>query len=192
MKRILLVLAASVALSASGQVGQEAPKTASGAAVDSRQPTTVIIQGNDSRTHELQLSQAACPVQILQASFERPAQFMLTAHSQVDDTPTLRLEYQNLSGKDIDSVLLTGWIKVKDNPYQLDSVTHPFQMELSREALLGKNVQATQALKLVSNAIGFDRIELSRVNYADGTAWTPERRSCVYSNMGATERARAW
>jgi len=216
MKRFLLVLAASAALSAWGQVGQEAPKTASGAAVNSRQPATVIIQGADGTTHELQVpvtigqmqgllvqsadaadlenrigSQAGCPVQIVNASFDRPAEFMLTARSRANSAPTLRLDYRNFSGKDIESVVLTGWIKVKGSPYQLDSVTHSVRLDLSRQALLGKDVQATQALKLSANAIGFDRIELSQVTYVDGTTWKPQR-NCVYANVGSTERAKAW
>ncbi len=214
MKRLLLVLATSAALTAWGQAGQETPK---GAGANSDQPATVIIQGADGRTHELQVpvtmsqmqgllaqaadaadlenmitSQSGCPVQILNASFDRPAQLILTSHSQAGNAPSLHLEYRNSSGKDIQSVLLTGWIKVKDNPYQLDSVSHPFQLELSRSVLLGKDVQAAQVLNLVGNAIGFDRIELTQVTYADGTTSTPERRKCVYSNMGTTERAKAW
>jgi hypothetical protein len=81
--------------------------------------------------------QARCPVQILKASFERPARLMLTSHDPLE------------------------------------------------------NVQAAEALKLAGNAIGFDRIELSQVTYADGTTWSPERRSCVYANVGVTERAKA-
>ena len=104
--------------------------------------------------------------------------------------PTLRLDYRNFSGKDIELVVLTGWIKVKDSPYQLDSVSHSAQLELSRKALLGRDVQATQALKLRANAIGFDRIELSQVTYSDGSSWKPQRK-CVYANAGSTERATA-
>ena len=210
MKRLLLVLVTSAALSAWGQVGQETPKTAK-----SDQPATVIIQGVDGRTHELQVpatlgqlnglvqgpgavdlehsssAQTGCPVQIVNASFDRPAELMLTARSRADSAPTLRLDYRNFSGKDIESVVLTGWIKVKDSPYQLDSVTHSVQLDLSRKGLLGKDVQATQALKLSANAIGFDRIELSQVTYVDGTTWKPQR-NCVYANVGSSERAKAW
>ena len=212
MKQLLLVLATMAALSAWGQAGQE---TAKGAGVNSDQPATVIIQGADGRTHELQVpatlgqlnglvqgpgavdmehvvsNQAGCPVQIVNASFDRPAELMLTARSRADSAPTLRLDYRNFSGKDIESVVLTGWIKVKDSPYQLDSVAHSVQLDLSRKALLGKDVQATEALKLSANAIGFDRIELSQVTYVDGTTWKP-RRNCVYANVGSTERAKAW
>jgi hypothetical protein len=202
MKRILLVLAASAALSASGQVGQEVPKTASGAQANSSQTTKVWVLGADGQMQEMQVigrssgvvdldrmrAQAGCPVQILNASFGRPAQLMLTAQSEADDGPTLHLDYGSFSGKQIETAVFTGWIKVKDSPYQLDSVAHPFQLEVSQEALSGGG----HAFKLVSNAIGFDRIELSRVTYADGTTWTPERRSCVYANVGGTERANAW
>ena len=136
-------------------------------------------------------NQTGCPVQIVDASFDRPAELMLTARSRADSAPTLRLDYRNFSGKDIESVVLTGWIKVKDSPYQLDSVTHSIQLDLSRKGLLGKDVQATQALRLSANAIGFDRIELSQVIYVDGTTWKPQR-NCVYANVGSTERAKAW
>ncbi len=212
MRRFLLVVAASAALSAWGQAGLEAPKGTNGAGVSSNQHTTVVVQGADGQWHELQTpatlgqlqrlvqgpgavdlenmisSQAGCPVQILNASFERPAQLMLTSQTNTSTGPTLRLDYRNFSGKEIDSAVFTGWIKVKDSPYQLDSVTHAFQLEVSQNALL----VGGQAFKLASNAIGFDRIELSRVVYADGTTWTPERQSCVYANMGVTERAKAW
>jgi hypothetical protein len=213
MKRLFMILATSAALSAWGQGGLEAPKTAGGAGANSGQSTAVWIQGADGRMHELRVpvtlgqlqglvqgpgvvdlehtnsNQAGCPVQILNASFDRPAQLMLTSHVRTDDAPTLQLEYRNSSGKEIDSVLLTGWIKVKDSPYRLDSVAHPFELELSPKMLRG---DGGKAFRLVSNAIGFDRIELSRVIYADGSTWTPERQSCVYANQGLTQRAKDW
>jgi hypothetical protein len=154
---------------------------------NSHAPVQVVAPSDLSN---FQSTQDGCPVRILNGSFERPAQLMLTVQAQVDTGPTLRLDYRNFSGKDIESVVLTGWIKVKDSPYQLDSVTHPFSLELSREAL-GKDVEATQALKLASNALGLDRIELSQVIYADGTTWKPERKNCIYRPGGNLERAEA-
>ena len=151
-----------------------------------------LVQGRSTIDLENMISsQSGCPVQIVNAYFERPAEFMLTAHSRAQSAPTLRLDYRDFSGKDIESVVLTGWIKVKDNPYQLDSVSHSVALQLSRKALLGKDVQATQALRLAANAIGFDRIELSQVTYVDGTSWKAQRK-CVYANAGSTERAKAW
>ncbi len=215
MKRLLLVVAVAAPIPAWGQDSVEAPKTLDRVQADSNQPAKVWVRGADGRMQELQTpatlgqlqalvqepgavdlenkisSQAGCPVQIVDASFDRPAELMLTARSRAESAPTLRLDYQNFSGKDIESVVLTGWIKVKDSPYQLDSVSHSVELELSRKALLGKDVQATQALKLAANAIGFDRIELSQVTYADGTSWKPQRK-CVYANAGSTERAKAW
>jgi hypothetical protein len=207
MKQLLMALAASAALTASAQVGQGSQK----AEANSNQ--TVLIEGQDGRTREfhsgalgsvdlekmanvvdlenLTSSQAGCPVQILSASFEHPGQVMLTSHATSVIGPSLHLSYRNFSGKDIESVVMTGWIKVKDSPYQLDSVSHPFTLELSRKSLLSKDVESSQILKLVSNAIGYDRIELSQVNYADGSSWKPQRK-CVYANAGSTERASAW
>jgi len=216
MKRFLLVLATAATAAAWGQaVLVGTPMAANGAQADSNQPAKVLVQGADGRMQELQSpvtlgqlqglvqgkdsvdlqnrlsSQAGCPVQIVNASFDRPAELMLAAHSRAESGPTLRLDYRNSSGKDIESVVLTGWIKVKDSPYQLDSVSHSIKLQLSRKALLGKDVQATQALKLAANAIGLDRIELSQVTYADGSSWKAERK-CVYANAGSTERAKAW
>lgn len=217
MKRFLLVLATAATMSAWGQaVLVGTPTAANGAQTNSNQPAKVWVQGSDGSVHELQVPatlgqlqglvqgpgavdlenmasrQAGCPVQIVNASFDRPAELMLTARSRAESNPTLHLNYRNFSGKDIESVVLTGWIKVKESPYQLDSATHSVQLELSRKALLGKDVEASQALKLAGNAIGFDRIELSQVTYADGTSWSPKPRSCVYANAGVTERAKAW
>jgi len=219
MKYSLLVLASSVALSVSAQTSLQPanpPAKSSGS-----QSQTVIVQGLDGKLHQFEVprsagnvrifapdqetldlemldlenggySQRGCPVRIMDASFQRPAELILIAQGNSLSGPTLRLNYSNYSGKDIESVLLTGYLKVKDNPYQMDYTIHPFALTLSRKALLGKDVQATSALKLASDAFGVDRIELSQVIYADGTTWKPEPRSCVYPMTGATERAKAW
>jgi hypothetical protein len=146
----------------------------------------------ESAGDQIEREQAGCPVQIVQASFERPGQLMLTAQSNSLDGPSLNLNYRNASGKDIDSVTLTGWLKIKENPYQLDYTTHPFTLELSKKSLLGKDVEANQALRLASNAFGFDKIELSQVIYADGTTWKPTRKNCAYRDNGGTVSAKAW
>ncbi len=135
--------------------------------------------------------QDGCPVQIANASFDRPAELVLAAQTRLDRGPTLHLDYQNHSGKDIDSVVLTGWLKVKESPYQLDAVVRPFDLKLSRKALLGKDVQAAEALKVAANAIGLDRLELSQVFYADGTTWKAERRNCVYRSFDNLVQAEA-
>jgi hypothetical protein len=111
---------------------------------------------------------------------------MLTSRVEGEAKPKLNLEYGNFSGKQIESILFTGWIKLKSSPYQLDAVSQPFQLRLS------PNAQSKKAFRLDSKAIGFDRVELSRVTYADGTSWKPERQNCVYANAGSTEQARAW
>jgi hypothetical protein len=215
MKRLLLIVITAATVSAWGQAGPEASKTASNAQSNSSQPASMWVQGADGSMQELPAParmgqqqglvqgpgavdlenmmshQAGCPVQILNASFDSPGGTMLISQTNSSKGPTLYLNYRNFSGRDIEAVVLTGWIKVKDSPYQLDSVSHAVALELSRKALLGKDAQATQALKLAANAIGFDRIELSQVTYADGSSWKPQRK-CVYANAGSTERAKAW
>jgi hypothetical protein len=136
-------------------------------------------------------AQAGCPVRILSASFERPAQLILTDGAMRDSAPSLRLGYGNFSGKEIESVVLTGWLKVKDSPYQLDSVTHPFHLELSRRALPALDVDRAEVIKLANNVVGMDRIELSQVMFADGSMWKPARRNCEYrANVGSLRVAR--
>jgi hypothetical protein len=208
MKRLLIVLVSSVALSAAGQTGSDGPRPASESG--SNPSLTITIQPGDRARQmvfpsgdELRTlvdatddissrAQAGCPVQIVDASFERRGQVMLTADNNRRIGPTLNLNYRNASGKDIESVRLTGWIKVKDNPYQLDYVTHPFTLELSGRALLGKDIETTQVLKLASNAFGFDRIELSQVVYVDGTSWKQTRKNCAFQHDGGSLRAKAW
>ena len=182
-------MATALALSAWGQTGVDAPKAAKGAGQNSGETVRVIVTPSDLQ--HLPDTQEGCPVHIVNASFDRPGRLMLTSQTNEDSGPTLRLDYRNFSGKDIESVVLTGWIKTKDTPYQLDSVTHPFHLELSRKALLGKDVEATETLKLASKALGLDKIELSQVIYTDGTTWKPERRSCMYRSTGSMERAEA-
>lgn len=213
MKQVFLIVLSSFALSGWGQTALAPAKEAAGSESGSRK--TVMVQGADGTWHKLQTpvavgqlqglvqnagsvdlernvaSQAGCPVQIVDASFKRPAQLMLTSQPQTESGPTLRLNYRNFSGKDIESIVLTGWIKVKDSPYQLDSVTHPFDLTLSRKSLLSKDVEASEALKLAGNAIGLDRIELARVMYGDGTTWQAIRSNCVYHLDGNLERAEA-
>lgn len=218
MTRLLLVVTSSVALTCLGQTGQQSRLAPAGPAPPAGQSVTILVEPGGlahqlpvpdllterpallfgamtSQIDEQQMmsgSQAGCPVQIVEASFKRPAEFMLTSENSAISGPTLRLDYKNSSGKNIDSVVLTGWIKVKDSLYELDSVTHPFILELSRKALLSRDTQATQTLKLADNALGLDRIELSQVNYADGSIWKPKRLNCVYPYMGSLERAKAW
>jgi hypothetical protein len=219
MKQFLFVVLSTVALSASAQTSlQPANPPAEPRAAQSQ---TVIVRGLDGKQHQFEVpryggdsrtfapdqemldlqmldlenggySQRGCPVRIMDASFQRPAELMLVAQRNSLTSPTLRLSYLNYSGKDIESVLFTGYLKVKDNPYRMDYTIHPFALKLSRKSLLGKDVQATEALKLAGDAYGVDRIELSQIIYADGTTWNPARRDCVYPMTGITERAKAW
>lgn len=76
-------------------------------------------------------------------------------------------------------------IALAERAYALVNLT------LSRKALLGKDVEASQALKLAANAIGLDRIELAQVVFADATTWNAERNNCVYHADGNMERAEA-
>lgn len=199
---------------AAGQAVAAQQKTSAGGTTNSSNPHVVVFNADGSvekivtdgglplivPTFEpgLRYEDFGCPVHIVSASFARPPQFMLTTEglppssSATEEAPSLRLDYRNLSGKDIASVLLTGYIRLKESPYQLDSVSHAFSFELSQKVLLGKNVEASQALKLTKNALGLDRIELAQVIYADGSAWKPDpHQKCVYHAGGTLERAEA-
>jgi hypothetical protein len=199
MKRLLLVVISSAALSAWGQTSLAPAKTA--AANNGSSRATVIVRGNDGTTRLLEVpdlrelivkrAQDGCPVQIVNASLDRPAEMVLTAETHRDSGPTLHLNYENWSGKDIDSVVLTGWLKVKESPYQLDAVVRPFSLTLSRKALLGKDVQAAAAMKVAAAAIGLDRVELSQVFYSDGTTWKAEQRNCVFHANDSLVQAEA-
>jgi hypothetical protein len=199
MKRFLLVMVSSVALSGWSQTALAPAESA--AASDPSSHPTVILQGTDGTAHGLEVpdlkrmvarrAQDGCPVQIVNASFDRPAELLLTAQTRRDNGPTLHINYENWSGKDIDSVVLTGWLKIKASPYQLDAVIRPFYFTLSPEALFGKNVRAAKAFEVEANAIGLDRVELSQVFYTDGTSWKAEQRNCVYHADGNLERADA-
>ena len=124
MKQLLLVLFSSAALTAWGQTSLAPDKSAAADNANARQ--TLIVRGIDGNPHQFDVpnlsellerrAQDGCPVQILNASFDRPAELVLTAQTKRDTGPTLHLNYENSSGKDIDSVVLTGWLKVKESP----------------------------------------------------------------------------
>jgi hypothetical protein len=207
MKRLLVVVGLLVAISARGQRGVDAPKmTPRGNPATA--PTVTIVVGPDAASRQLAMpdnithlqvfltddgravsdTQAGCPVHILSASFERPVELMLASDPGGHHSPSLRLGYGNFSGKDIESAVLTGWLKVKDSPYQLDSMPYPFHLELSRKVLLAVEVDQTEVLKLAKNVVGMDRVELSQVIFIDGSTWKPERQKCTYRASGENLR----
>jgi hypothetical protein len=201
MKRLLLVMVSAMAFSAFGQAvldgspaaGKQATRKFSGTIEIPNDPSHLP----DFTLHEFPFAEIAhrvdgCPVEIVTATFERPAQLMFAYATQQQRRPTLRLEYRNSSGKDISTVVLTGWLKIKENPYQLDFSIYPIQLKLSRDTRLGKDVQKWEALQLASDTFGLDRLVVDQVQYLDGTTWKRDRQSCTYSfSKGSVHRAEA-
>jgi hypothetical protein len=188
-----------MAVSAWGQTGADAPKSTNDSvlrpSVTFRQlQIPSADQLNKSDTHlylsgdmEQLVRQQGCPVQIIDASFQRQAEIMLTA-STGGNRPSLHLRYLNSSGKNIESVTLRGWIKTKASIYQLDYDLSSIQLKLSRKALPGSGVEATEALSLAANALGLDRIELEQVRYTNGSTWNRGRQTCVFEANGESLR----
>ncbi len=190
MKRLLVVVASVTALSAWGQTSMG--RALNGPANDSSSRETISNLPDRSDLESVVEGQNGCPLHIVRASFERPAELMLTGEANRLLGPMLGLHYLSFAEQGIDSIELTVWIKVKDSPYQLDSMSSPRSLELFGEAGGGENAEVALSLRLPSNAIGLDRIELARVTFSDGTTWKARaHRDCVYRYSGSTERAEA-
>ena len=189
MKRLALVLISAAAVCTWGQqAAQEKAPTViqpDGSMQIGPQPSSAEL-ADAWRRFDLQ---QGCPVRIVDAAFERSAQVMLTAKAGQERGPSLRLRYFNRSDKEIQSVSLRGWIKVKDSPYQLDSVTREFNLEIAGPA--NANAHRTEVLKLVESAIGFDRVELRQITYTDGSTWKAVRKNCVFRANDGTLQVEA-
>jgi hypothetical protein len=125
---------------------------------------------------------ASCEVSVAKATFDRPAQLMLTSGAPVQKKPSVHLEIANKSGREIAWVALLAQIKVKDNVYQVDSRTEEFTLRLTA-------VNGPQRKWLSQNAVGLDSLSVAEVTYTDGTSWRPKSSSaCAYPFPGGSMR----
>ena len=188
MNRLALVVIPMATVCSWAQTAQQAPQTviipSDGQVLIEPVPTPAQLVNVEGYLDP----QAGCPVEIVDAAFERPAQLMLTAKSK-EQGPSLRLQYFNRSDKVVHSLSLRGWIKVKDNPYQLDSVTREFDLELTAPA--NANAHGSEVLKLTHGALGLDRVELRQIVYADGSTWKAERKNCAFRANGGNLQVEA-
>ena len=120
---------------------------------------------------------ASCEVWVTRASFERPARLMLTSGATTQTRPSLSMELSSQSGKAIEFVELVARLKIKESPYDLDSITTDLIVRLS-------STDGPQREWLRESALGLVDLTVHRVRYADGTIWQPANdRACSYTHV---------
>jgi hypothetical protein len=191
MKRTLLSLLMLTTIPALGQSSPGNTKPAPFA--QSEQARTFALQAPDFSQLTLQGPQFGqanaedCEVNVLHASFDRPARVMRVASQDASvigknrssAAPSLSVQLKSSSNKPIASVNLLARIKLKESIYQLDSVTRSFPLTLN-------STSGQQRFKLIESALGLESLTIEQVTYTDGTTWKPEHRnSCGYRSTGS-------
>jgi len=188
MKRTLISLLFLATLPALGQQTQNQsqpqsrPKTFVLNSPESFGEAVTVFPGEASVLPEN--SSAKCEESIVHASFNRPARFMLVAASNEDNEhkaapPVLSVQVANHNTKPVKAVDLIARLKVKENRYQLDSVTREYPLHLSKG-------EGSEQLQLVESAVGFIDLSIEQVTYSDGTTWKPEQRACSFRSTGGS------
>jgi hypothetical protein len=129
-------------------------------------------------------NQEGCPIVFTSARLDRPGEYVPTSpEARTRSKANLHLSYSNPTGKQIASIGLTGYLRIKQSRYALDAtnITMPLTFspatgELSTEA----------SIPLLQDIVGFERLALDSVTYQDGSIWhaAKEHRSCSFGPQG--------
>lgn len=129
-------------------------------------------------------TQAGCPVVFTDVALHRKAHMMLVKQgtSSGDD---LAFQYENKSGKEIQSISVSAELNVKKSVYDLDATTLTLNMTLTGH-------EAAETLPLSVLAYGLNRVTLEQVAYTDGTVWDAgakeAKTTCSYQNQHGSEQ----
>lgn len=117
-------------------------------------------------------SQAGCPVVLTNVSLETKARYMpVDTPGAKSDSPSLDLEFQNKSGKEILSVAFEARLKLKRSIYDLDSTNYDVFLTLPGTAITDQMREQTRVVPLRVPAFAVGTIVLHQVTYSDGTVW---------------------
>jgi hypothetical protein len=128
------------------------------------------------------LSQQGCPVRFTDVSLLGSGHIMLT-RQDASSSGDLSFQYQNESGKTIQSLAVRVTLKLKHDVYALDATDFTLDMTLT-----GQGLQETLPLNVSGYVYGLNHVTLERVSYSDGTAWSAaDENSCRYEKSGTTQ-----
>lgn len=126
--------------------------------------------------------QQDCPVRFTKVSLRNQAHIMLIRPNGAPGGD-LAFQYQNQSGKTIQSMIVRVSLKVKRNVYALD--TTDIQLEMM---LTGKGLEETLPLDAREYVYAVHGLTLERVSYADGSIWTASaQNTCRYEGAAGAE-----
>ena len=125
-------------------------------------------------------AQAGCPVAFTDVALKSDAHYMPVKQSEGSGN-SLDFKYQNKSGKQIESILVSVKLTVKRSIYDLDATT------ITRYMTLTEDSSQVLPLNLITYAVG--PVTLEQVTYTDGDTWTPAtNKNCRYVNQRSTEK----
>jgi hypothetical protein len=152
--------------------------------LESQQRQIILGPGNPA-----EISQRGCPVVLTDVSLQAKARYMpVDAASPNADSPSLALEFRNMSGKAILSVAIEAQLKFKRSIYDLDSTPFNLYLTLPGTAITKEANQQERLIPLRVPASGIAGVTLQRVMYTDGSVWVAEAdNSC---RMGPTSAER--
>jgi hypothetical protein len=131
----------------------------------------------------LSAGQEGCPVKFTNIDLKTKGSIMLV-HSDNASDGDLAFQYQNQSGKTIQSIAVNVGLKIKENVYALDTTDFNLSMVLT-----GKGVEETLPLNIHGYVYGVRHVTLERVSYTDGSNWMASaQNSCKYEKIGTSEK----
>jgi hypothetical protein len=127
--------------------------------------------------------QNGCPVRFTDISLKSKGRLMLVQSGDSSDGD-LSFQYQNRSGKTIQSIAVSVELKFKQNVYALDTTDYRLDMTLT-----GKGLEETLPININGHVYGVRHVTLERVSYADGSNWTASAQNvCRFESPGTPEK----
>ena len=132
-------------------------------------------------------NQMGCPVVLTSASIKTKARYMPVDTTGPDaNSPSLDLQFRNMSGKGILWVTIMAQLKFKRSNYDLDSTTFDLYQTLPGTSVTDQKSEQARVVPLRVPAFGVGSVTLQRVTYKDGTVWTADgSNTCKVSPTGA-------
>ena len=184
MKRLAfacLFFAATSVLAQNSSQPSLTPPPASDHSLTSQQKALIEASAQDF-AKKFSVEQSPCPVRFTDVSLKTKGHMMLV-HPENSPDGDLAFQYENQSGKTIQSIAVRVALKVKQNVYALDTTDLTIDM-----ALTGKGLEETLPLNIRGQVYAVNHVTLERVSYTDGTTWAASAgNTCRYEKQRGAE-----
>jgi hypothetical protein len=146
-------------------------------------PSLPVVPRIEQFTLAASADQSNCPVRFTDIALKTKGRMMLVRSGDAPDG-NLALQYQNHSGKTIQSIAINVDLKLKQDMYALDTTSYRLDMVLT-----GKGLEETLPLNVRGYVYGVNHVTLERVSYTDGTIWSASTQNvCRFENPASSEK----